>query len=117
MAVQLQQKLFYSIDPSATNLLRRYYDGRSHRKIFQFKSSRLYKRLSAAVSLMFCDFVNHVFCKGKTVRLVASLNGLESTKQKNVVICTRVGSKATETKPVKLETSHKVILPSMIIII
>ena len=44
-----------------------------------------------------------------TVHQVSSLTGLDSTKQENMLLF--VSSKTTESKTVKLETSHMEILP------
>ena len=49
------------------------------------------------------------FSRGSTdVQLTFSLTGLDSTRQANLLLFVRI--KATEPKPVKLETIHRVIL-------
>ena len=55
---------------------------------------------------------NHLFHYGTyhTVQLVSRLTRSDSSKQENVVLVF-VSSKATEFKPIKLETSQTVILP------
>ena len=48
----------------------------------------------------------------KTVQLVSSLTGLDLTKKENMLLF--VCSDAVESKLVKLETSHTVILPTTV---